>query len=192
MHRREPNPASLGRYGTDRRTINHRFTFFAGCRIVVDSGRRRTGGDRQTEPTRSPLLSDDRVTELVSDQTLAGKCLVSICTYQKGARDVPAARGSVRHCEAVEGFGSRLRSLLRTVEEVTSDGLVTPDETEVLRDLMVKTETEYAPLPAQASQQDGVLRWIGAVAHAGQVSPWIERITRETQEDEERMFAAAA
>lgn len=105
---------------------------------------------------------------------------------------MPAPRGSVRLCEAVEGLGARLHSLLSTVESVMSDGLVTPDESALLRDQIAATEQAYEPIPGRASQQDGVFRVIGAIAQAGQITPWIDRITREGMEDEERLFGIAA
>lgn len=104
---------------------------------------------------------------------------------------MPTARGSARHCEAVEDHGLRLRSLVEAVEAVTSDGLITPEENRVLVGLIVATTESYAPLPGQASQQDGVLRWIGAVAASGWVSPYVTRMTRETVEDEGRLGVAA-
>jgi hypothetical protein len=110
---------------------------------------------------------------------------------QKGGQTVPVPRGSTRHCEAVEEHGARLRALVRTVEQVLGDGLVDPGEHQLLRAHMERVQESYRMLPAQAAQQDNVLRLIGALAGAGAVTPWIRRIAREAAEDEQRLDQAA-
>lgn len=103
---------------------------------------------------------------------------------------MPAPRGSTRHCDAVEAHGESIQELLQIVEVITADGIVSDRERRLYRQHRATVEASYAPLPRQASQQDGVLRWIGAVAGAGQVTPYVTRLTRETMEDEITTFAA--
>jgi hypothetical protein len=103
---------------------------------------------------------------------------------------MPAPRGSSKHCEAVEGHGSNLQEFMALVDAITADGVVDEHERVLLFVCRGRVEASYAPLPGQASQQDGMFRLIGAMAQAGQVTPWVMRLEREQAEDEARLIAA--
>lgn len=112
----------------------------------------------------------------------------SICSREEFG--MPAARGSVIYSDLVDLHGDSLRCLIDAVADVTSDGLVTPDETFLLKNVIVLTRQSYEPLPVGASEQDDAFRAIGAISGAGKVtSRHVRGLINQAGMDAERQIA---
>jgi hypothetical protein len=96
---------------------------------------------------------------------------------------MPAERGSTVLCDLVELHGESLVNLIEIVESVTGDGLVEPDESRLLKSVMVLTAQTYEPLPARAAQNDDAWRLVGAASGAGRVTKHVFAVAREAAAD---------
>lgn len=91
---------------------------------------------------------------------------------------MPMPRGTVGLSDEVDAHGEELVNLIELVEHVTGDGLVTPDESQLLRFAAVRTQKSFDVLPGRVSELDGVMRLIGCAAHAGRVSRKVRDIAQ--------------
>lgn len=113
--------------------------------------------------------------------------------HTKGAFGV--ARQSLRtakHCDSVDVHGSAVRRHLRLVEEVAADGSINPDEARLLLASMSQLRESFAPLPTEASVIHNGLRLVAALVTTLEITPWIARMAREVEEDEQALLGRAA
>lgn len=103
---------------------------------------------------------------------------------------MPPPRGTVLLCDHVDLLGEALVSYFEVEEELTGDGLVTPDDRQLLRAHQVLVRQTFRTLPAEASAVDGAMRAIGCIAHAGKVSRKARDVTKEAYEDGRALVSA--
>lgn len=96
---------------------------------------------------------------------------------------MPPPRGTVLLQDHVDVLGEAIRSYFEIEEELTGDGLVTPDDAQLLRAHQVLVIQAFRPIPAKASEVDGAMRAIGCIAHAGVVSRKARDVVKEAYED---------
>lgn len=105
---------------------------------------------------------------------------------------MPTQRGSVLFGDELDELGTELVNLIEVVELVTGDGVVTPDETKLIKIHATRTRTKFAPLPGHAAEQDDAFRCIGAIAGAGKVtSRHVKSLINQAGADVEAMRSAA-
>jgi hypothetical protein len=104
---------------------------------------------------------------------------------------MPTERGSAVLSDLVDLHGQALIDGLALVEAIAGDGIVKPDEDQLLKAVIVHLRQTYEPLPAKASEQDDAFRCIGAIAGAGKVtSRHVVSLIRQAGGDAERMRVA--
>lgn len=96
---------------------------------------------------------------------------------------MPTERGSMVLCDLIDLHGDSRVNLIEVIEVVTGDGIVRPDETRLLKAVIVLSEQTYRALPPRAAQNDDVIRLIGAAACAGRVTKHVLAVAREAAAD---------
>lgn len=100
---------------------------------------------------------------------------------------MPPPRRTKQHVESLDAFGQELRLYTQTVEEVMSDGLVEPNEAQLLHRVLARVAVAFAPLPAQAAVIDSGVHLIATLTETMSVTTWTERRIKEAAADEQRL-----
>lgn len=99
-------------------------------------------------------------------------------------------RGTEALCDQIDHGIEVVTSYLATVQDVIADGVVSAEEKHLLRAAEVEAVQAIRAPVGLASEADGAMVAIRAIAGAGRVSPHAFRLTREQYQDSRRIATA--